>query len=152
MTFVLLTVEAVDALHAAVLNPGEIPGRARDKSLDGALARVDNRIAYGMVADAFDLAAAYAVAIAQATRESRAISLGAGTRGAISLVRIGKAFAALEDRGYVIPDDIKRAALPVLRHRVQLTPEVAISGQEVDEVLRGIIDSVPAPRGNETNA
>ena len=95
---------------------------------------------------------AYAVGIAQATRESRAISLGAGTRGAISLVRIGKAFAALEGRGYVIPDDVKRAALPVLRHRVQLTPEVAISGQEVDEVLRGIIENVPAPRGHEANA
>lgn len=90
---------------------------------------------------------AYAVALAQATRESRSISLGAGTRGAISLVRIGKAFAALEGRGYVIPDDIKRAALPVLRHRVQLTPEVAISGQEVDEVLRAIVETVPAPRG-----
>jgi len=90
---------------------------------------------------------AYAVAIAQATRDSKAISLGAGTRGAISLVRIGKAFAALDLRSYVIPDDIKRAALPVLRHRVQLTPEVAISGQEVDEVLQAIVDSVPAPRG-----
>jgi MoxR-like ATPase len=90
---------------------------------------------------------AYAVALAQATRESRAISLGAGTRGAISLVRIGKAFAALDGRDFVTPDDIKRAALPVLRHRVQLTPEVAISGQEVDEVLQAIVDSVPAPRG-----
>lgn len=89
---------------------------------------------------------AYAVAIAKATRESRSIGLGAGTRGAISLVRIGKAFAALSGREFVIPDDIKRAALPVLRHRVQLTPEVAISGQDVDDVLRGIIESVPAPR------
>jgi MoxR-like ATPase len=88
----------------------------------------------------------YAVAIAQATRDSRAIGLGAGTRGAISLVKIGKAFAVLGGRGYVIPDDIKSAALPVLRHRVQLTPEVAISGQGVDEVLRSIVDSVPAPR------
>jgi MoxR-like ATPase len=90
---------------------------------------------------------AYAVGLAQATRGAKAISLGAGTRGAISLVRIGKACAMLDGRGYVVPDDIKRAALPVLRHRVQLTPEVAISGQEVDEVLRAIIDSVPAPRG-----
>ncbi|MFT4177193.1 MAG: MoxR family ATPase [Luteolibacter sp.] len=89
---------------------------------------------------------AYAVAIAQATRESRAISLGAGTRGAISLVKIGKAYAVLDGRDFVTPDDIKRAALPVLRHRVQLTPEVAISGQEVDEVLRGIVEGVPAPR------
>ena len=90
--------------------------------------------------------AAYAVAIAQATRDSRAIALGAGTRGAISLVKIGKAFAVLQGRGYVIPDDIKSAALPVLRHRVQLTPEVAISGQNVDEVLRSIVEGVPAPR------
>ena len=88
----------------------------------------------------------YAVALAAATRESRAISLGAGTRGAISLVRIGKAFAALAGRGYVTPDDIKRAALPVLRHRVQLTPEIAISGQDVDDVLLAIVESVPAPR------
>jgi MoxR-like ATPase len=92
-------------------------------------------------------AVAYAVALAKATRESKAISLGAGTRGAISLVRIGKAFAALEGRDFVTPDDIKRAALPVLRHRVQLTPEVAISGQEVDEVLQAIVESIPAPRG-----
>jgi MoxR-like ATPase len=89
---------------------------------------------------------AYAVALAQATRDSRLIALGAGTRGAISLVRIGKAFAAIGGRGFVIPDDIKRAALPVLRHRVQLTPEVSISGQDVDDVLRGIVDAVPAPR------
>jgi MoxR-like ATPase len=88
----------------------------------------------------------YAVALAQATRESRSISLGAGTRGAISLVRIGKAFAALDGREFVTPDDIKRASLPVLRHRVQLTPEIAISGQDVDEVLRAIVESVPAPR------
>ncbi|MES2439709.1 MAG: MoxR family ATPase [Verrucomicrobiota bacterium] len=88
----------------------------------------------------------YAVALAQATRESRSISLGAGTRGAISLVKIGKAFAALDGRGFVTPDDIKRAALPVLRHRVQLTPEIAISGQDVDDVLTAIVESVPAPR------
>jgi death-on-curing protein len=65
MTFALLTAALVDALHSSVLNPGELPGRARDKSLDAALARVDNRLAYGMVADAFDLAAAYAMAIAR---------------------------------------------------------------------------------------
>lgn len=65
MTFVLLPADLVEAIHDAVLNPGELPGRARDKSLEGALARVENRLAYGMVADAFDLAAAYAVAIAR---------------------------------------------------------------------------------------
>ena len=65
MTFRLLTVELVEAIHDAVLNPGELQGRALDKSLEGALARVDNRLAYGMIVDAFDLAAAYAIAISQ---------------------------------------------------------------------------------------
>lgn len=65
MSFVLLSPDMVEALHGSVLNPGEIPGRARDKSLEGALARVDNRLAYGMIADVFDLAAAYAVVVAR---------------------------------------------------------------------------------------
>lgn len=61
----LLSPELVEAIHDTVLNPGDLPGRARDKSLDAALARVDNRLAYGLVADAFDLAAAYAMALAR---------------------------------------------------------------------------------------
>lgn len=65
MTFRLLTPELVEAIHDAVLNPGELSGRALNKSLEGALARVDNRLAYGMIEDAFDLAAAYAIAISQ---------------------------------------------------------------------------------------
>lgn len=65
MTWVLLSPEIVRAIHDAVLNPGELTGEALDKSLEGALARVDNRLAYGMVGDVFDLAAAYAEAIAQ---------------------------------------------------------------------------------------
>ncbi|HQY45084.1 MAG TPA: type II toxin-antitoxin system death-on-curing family toxin [Paracoccaceae bacterium] len=60
-----LTVEIVVAIHDDLLNPGELPGRARDKSLEGALARVDNRLAYGLIGDVFDLAAAYAVAVSQ---------------------------------------------------------------------------------------
>ncbi|MEM9236802.1 MAG: MoxR family ATPase [Verrucomicrobiota bacterium] len=88
----------------------------------------------------------YAVAIVQATRDSKAVALGAGTRGAIALVRIAKAIAMLHGRSYVIPDDIKAASLPVLRHRVQLAPEVAIGGQDIDAILRGLVESVPAPR------
>ena len=65
MNFVLLSPEIVAALHDAALNPGEIAGLAKDKSLEGALARVDNRLVYGMIADVFDLAAAYATAISR---------------------------------------------------------------------------------------
>jgi death on curing protein len=65
MNFWTLTADIVDQLHDAVLNPGELAGRAMNKSLEGALARVDNRLAYGMIDDVFDLAAAYAIAVAQ---------------------------------------------------------------------------------------
>ena len=65
MNFRLLTPNLVDAIHDAVLNPGELLGRAMNKSLEGALARVDNRLVYGMIEDAYDLAAAYAIAISQ---------------------------------------------------------------------------------------
>jgi death on curing protein len=65
MSFRVLSAELVGLIHDQVLNPGELSGRARDKSLEGALARVENRLAYDMIGDAYDLAAAYAVAIAQ---------------------------------------------------------------------------------------
>lgn len=65
MSFLLLSADQVVQIHDLILNPGELPGLARDKSLDGALARVENRLAYGMIADVFDLAAGYAAAISQ---------------------------------------------------------------------------------------
>ncbi|MBC7181320.1 MAG: type II toxin-antitoxin system death-on-curing family toxin [Roseovarius sp.] len=65
MSYLLLSVEQIETLHDLVLNPGELPGKALNKSLEGALARVDNRLVYGMIEDVFDLAAAYAEAIAQ---------------------------------------------------------------------------------------
>ena len=59
-----LTAELVDAIHDEVLNPGELQGRALDKSLESALARVENRMVYGLVGDLWDLAALYCVVIA----------------------------------------------------------------------------------------
>lgn len=88
----------------------------------------------------------YAVSIVRATRQHSAISLGAGTRGAISLVRVAKSYALLEGRNYITPADVKRAVLPVLRHRVQLAAEIAISGQTVDDMLTALVKTVEAPR------
>ena len=65
MTYRTLTPDIVEAIHDAILNPVELSGRARDKSLEGALARVDNRLTYGLITDVFDLAAAYAIAVSQ---------------------------------------------------------------------------------------
>lgn len=55
MNFILLTPDLVEVIHDAVLNPGELPGRARDTSLERALGRVDNRLAYGLIADSSTL-------------------------------------------------------------------------------------------------
>jgi MoxR-like ATPase len=88
----------------------------------------------------------YAVALVRATRSHGAISLGAGTRGAISLVRVAKAYALMDGRDYITPGDVKSAVLPVLRHRVTLAPEVAIRGEDVDEVLELVVKGVEAPR------
>lgn len=65
MILTLFSVDMVVAIHDAILNPGELPGRALDTSLEGALGRVENRLNYGMIDDIYDLAAACAVAIAQ---------------------------------------------------------------------------------------
>lgn len=88
----------------------------------------------------------YAVDICRASRASQGISLGAGTRGAISLIQVSKAYALMNGRDFVTPDDVKSASLPVLRHRVQLAPELAISGQNIDDAIVGIVNSVEAPR------
>ena len=88
----------------------------------------------------------YALRLTRYTREAHGMSLGAGTRGAISLVQVAKAYAIMAGRDYVMPDDIKRASLPVFRHRVQVAPEVVISGQNVDDLLTSALDSVEAPR------
>ena len=88
----------------------------------------------------------YAVELVQATRASEMTSYGASPRASISMVQAAKGFAMLRERNYVVPDDVKGCALQVLRHRVRLTPEVAISGQTIDETVAAIINSVEAPR------
>ncbi|MCP4409620.1 MAG: MoxR family ATPase [Gammaproteobacteria bacterium] len=88
----------------------------------------------------------YAVSITRSTRQCQGISTGAGPRGAIAMIRAARAVALLEGRDYVIPDDVKRIALPALRHRIALTPERELDGQSTDDVLQTIIDRADAPR------
>ena len=88
----------------------------------------------------------HVVDIVERTRHHAELEVGCSPRAGISILKASRARALLHGRDYVVPEDIKNAALPVLRHRVQLTPEIAISGQNVDEVLRAIVESVPAPR------
>ncbi|WP_337053431.1 MoxR family ATPase [Pseudoxanthomonas sp. USHLN014] len=88
----------------------------------------------------------YAVRLAAATRSWPGIALGAGPRGSIALVRAARAQAVLGGRDFVIPDDVREVALPALRHRIALAPELQIEGQSPDDVLTALLAKVEAPR------
>ncbi|HYP30500.1 MAG TPA: AAA family ATPase, partial [Burkholderiaceae bacterium] len=88
----------------------------------------------------------YAVRLTRATRGAVGLGNGAGSRGAIALVRAARAAALIQGRDYATPDDVKRQVLPALRHRVVLSPDAQLEGRAVDDVLREIITRVDAPR------
>ena len=88
----------------------------------------------------------YAVRIVRATRDWQGLSMGAGPRGSISLISAARAQAMLHARDHITPDDIKDIALPVLRHRVGLSPEMELEGYSSDQILQSILDKVEAPR------
>jgi MoxR-like ATPase len=84
--------------------------------------------------------------IARRTRSWPSVSLGASPRAAIALMLVAKALAALSDRDYVIPDDVKAAALPALRHRLVLRPEAELEGFDTDRVLTDVLAAVEVPK------
>ncbi|SEM41385.1 MoxR-like ATPase [Pseudoxanthomonas sp. GM95] len=88
----------------------------------------------------------YAVRLVAATRQWPGIALGAGPRGSIALVRAARAQAVLNGRDFVTPDDVRDIAVPALRHRIALAPELQIEGQSPDDVLRALLVKVEAPR------
>jgi len=88
----------------------------------------------------------YAVRIVRATRDHVGLAIGSGSRGALALVRGGRAVALLDGRRYVTPDDIKQIALPALRHRVAVAPDALLEGRTVDALLTEILETVAAPR------
>jgi len=88
----------------------------------------------------------YISEIARRTRSWPSVSLGASPRAAISLMLVAKALAALNDRDYVIPDDVKAATLPALRHRLVLRPEAELEGFDTDRVLTDVLAAVEVPK------
>jgi MoxR-like ATPase len=88
----------------------------------------------------------YIVTLVTRTRNSAAVSLGASPRAAISLMLFSKAIAATAGRDYLIPDDIKSAAVPILRHRLVLKPEADLEGMTADQIVREIVRSVEVPK------
>jgi MoxR-like ATPase len=88
----------------------------------------------------------YAVRIARATRECAGLAIGSGSRGALALVRGARAVALMDGRGYVTPDDVRRIAVPALRHRVALTPDALLEGRSANDLLAEVIETIAAPR------
>jgi MoxR-like ATPase len=88
----------------------------------------------------------YALRLARATRRWAGVTAGAGPRGGIAMVRAARAAAALAGRDFVTPDDVKRMALPALRHRVLPAPELELEGRGADAVLQDILEKTQAPR------
>jgi MoxR-like ATPase len=88
---------------------------------------------------------AYAVDLANATRTTPEIRLGASPRAVLQLIRTAKAWAAIESRDYVAPDDVQRMVQPVLAHRLILTPEAQLGRRTTESVLTAILNRIPVP-------
>ena len=88
----------------------------------------------------------YAVRIARATRTWTGVAAGAGPRGGIALARVARAVALMAGRDFVTPEDVKRMALPALRHRITPAPELEIEGHSSDAILKALLEKVEAPR------
>ncbi|HET6372080.1 MAG TPA: MoxR family ATPase [Candidatus Polarisedimenticolia bacterium] len=88
----------------------------------------------------------YVTDLIRRTRDWPSLTLGASPRAAIALLLVAKAQAALEGRDYLIPDDVKGAALPVLRHRLLLKPEADLESITSDQVITDVLSAVEVPR------
>ncbi len=87
----------------------------------------------------------YIAGIVHATRSDRRVAVGSSPRGSLAFLKMARAHAALEGRDYILPDDVKRFAVPVLSHRLILQPEYWMSRQISGEVIRDVLDKIPVP-------
>ena len=88
----------------------------------------------------------YLLAIVRRTRDWPALTLGASPRASASLMLVAKAHAARDGRDFLIPDDVKLAAIPVLRHRLVLRPEAELEGFDTDRVIQDILTATALPK------
>ena len=93
----------------------------------------------------------YIVSIVSKTRQHPDIALGISPRGSLSLYRASQAWAFYNERNYVIPDDIKKMALPVLSHRLALRQEARLKKIDPEDLLKTIVDSINVPAVDYTN-
>ena len=88
----------------------------------------------------------YIMRIIESTRHDESIAVGSSMRGALALTRCARVWAAADGRGYVIPDDVKALAVPVLAHRIMLTSDAVFLSSTPEDVLTRILGEIPAPQ------
>ena len=91
----------------------------------------------------------YVVALVEATRSSARLQVGASPRGSLALLKLSRARAAMDGRDYVVPDDVKSAAVPALAHRLVLRPELWVQRIRAEAVIEECLASVPAPSAED---
>ena len=131
------------SLHDAGFDPADL-----DTAGVEAIMGVEDVIAFGKrirAARADEKVRAYITDVVQATRRHGQVAVGASPRAAIFMLRMAKAIAILEGRDFAVPDDVKRHALPILRHRIILKPEAEIEGHTTDDVVADILASTRVP-------
>ena len=134
VVFRVTTDQAGDELPLTEVKPCLDAGGVADLQRLAARVRVDEQVGD------------YAVRIVRATRDYAGVAIGAGSRGALALVRGARAVALLDGRSFVTPDDVKRIALPALRHRIALSPDALLEGRTTNDLLTEIIGTIAAPR------
>lgn len=122
--------QLAEEMRTPVLQPGEL------EQLREATSRV--RVS--------EVVSGYIVRLVRQTRQHTAVWIGAGPRATLALLSASRALAALEERDFVIPEDVKTLAVPVLEHRMLLRPEFEMEGVELREVINSVLEAVEVPR------
>ncbi|MEV1286173.1 MoxR family ATPase [Micromonospora sp. NPDC049679] len=129
----------IEVLRGAALRSPEALEAVTDTATVGAMVRMAQQV---HIADPLY---AYAVRLAAATRDHPQVRVGVSPRGVIALTRAACAYALIDGRGYVLPEDLKTLLTPVFAHRILLSPDAQLRGVTAGEVLRDAIEAVPVP-------
>jgi MoxR-like ATPase len=92
-----------------------------------------------------DAIGAYIIELVSATRTSTSTAVGASPRGSLAVLKLARCKAALSGRDFVTPEDVKAVAVPALAHRLMLKPELWVQQLAAEDIVRGLLDSVPTP-------
>ena len=129
--------------HHSASSPRGLDATALERVPDGLLSAAQLEVRKVKIESAlYD----YLLEIVRRTREWPSLLLGASPRAAICLMLVSQSFAALDGRDYLIPDDVKQAALPVLRHRIMLKPEAELEGYDPDRIVTDVLAAVAVPK------